>query len=184
MGAAVEDHSDRLVATTSGKVLGILRQQNLKKWSKPYPYIHRLVQRLDDVRINFPGFAPHWGLVNRRYDGSGRCGRGWWLFNVAAIVMLAPSLYRMDPQVHLRPAASAMRVSDTDNYAYLLPTQIIAVVIAYGSDTFCVADRATRGWLCVSIAMVCGALIMASWHTFTWATCLGPDSAMATLIGQ
>ncbi|MHB1240270.1 MAG: hypothetical protein ACYC18_07185 [Gammaproteobacteria bacterium] len=98
--------------------------------------------------------------------------------------MLAPSLYRMDPQVHLRPAAFVMRVSDTDTYAYLLPTRIIAVVIAYGSDTFSVADRATRGWPCVSIAMVCGALIMASWHIFTWATCLGPDSAMATLIGQ
>ncbi len=37
-------------------------------------------------------------------------------------------------------------VSDTDTYAYLLPTQITAAVIAYGSGEFSMTDYFKAGW--------------------------------------
>jgi len=110
-------------------------------------------------------------------------GKPWWLIllilmtgthlirigmlsNVAAIAMLAPVLFAMAPKLGLHPVAFTLLVSDTDTYAYLLPTQITAAVIAYGSDTFSTADYAKVGWLCILIAIAYGILVMAPWYAF------------------
>jgi len=86
------------------------------------------------------------------------------LSNVAAIAMLAPIVFAMAPALNLHPVAFTLLVCDTDTFAYLLPTQITAAVIAYGSDQFSVTDYAKAGWACVLIAIAYGILIMAPWY--------------------
>lgn len=88
------------------------------------------------------------------------------LSNVAAIAMLAPIVFAMAPALGLHPVAFTLLVCDTDTFAYLLPTQITAAVIAYGSDEFSVADYAKAGCVCVLIAIAYGILIMAPWYAF------------------
>lgn len=88
------------------------------------------------------------------------------LSNVAAIAMLAPIVFAMAPQLGLHPVSFTLLVCDTDTYAYLLPTQITAAVIAYGSDEFSVTDYAKAGWVCILIAIAYGIVIMAPWYAF------------------
>ena len=110
-------------------------------------------------------------------------GKSWWLIllilmvgthvirlgmlsNIAAITMLAPILIALAPKLGLHPVAFTMLVSDTDTFAYILPTQITAAVIAYSSGTFSMADYAKVGWVSVLIAIAYGILIMAPWYAF------------------
>jgi anion transporter len=88
------------------------------------------------------------------------------LSNVAAITMLAPILIALAPKLGLHPVAFTMLVSDTDTFAYILPTQITAAVIAYSSGTFSMADYAKVGWVSVLIAISYGILVMAPWYAF------------------
>lgn len=88
------------------------------------------------------------------------------LSNVAAITMLAPILLALAPKLGLHPVAFTMLVSDTDTFAYILPTQITAAVIAYSSGTFSMADYAKVGWVSVLIAIAYGICIMAPWYAF------------------
>lgn len=110
-------------------------------------------------------------------------GHNWWLVllmmmagthvirigmlsNVAAVTMLAPILFELGKSLHLHPVAFTMLVADTDTFAYILPTQITAAVIAYGTDTFSTSDYARVGWVSVLIAIAFGILIMAPWYAF------------------
>jgi sodium-dependent dicarboxylate transporter 2/3/5 len=86
------------------------------------------------------------------------------LSNVAAITMLAPILLALAPKLGLHPVAFTMLVADTDTFAYILPTQITAAVIAYSSGTFSMSDYAKVGWVAVLIAIAYGILIMAPWY--------------------
>jgi sodium-dependent dicarboxylate transporter 2/3/5 len=88
------------------------------------------------------------------------------LSNVAAIAMLGPILFELGKQLGLHPVAFTMLVADTDTFAYLLPTQITAAVIAYGTDTFSSTDYAKVGWLAILIAIAYGILLMAPWYAF------------------
>ncbi len=88
------------------------------------------------------------------------------LSNVAAITLLAPVLLAMAPKLGLHPVAFTMLIADTDTFAYILPTQITAAVIAYSSGTFTMADYAKVGWVSVLIAIAYGILIMAPWYAF------------------
>jgi len=88
------------------------------------------------------------------------------LSNVAAIAMLAPITFELGSQLNFHPVAFMLLVCDTDTYAYLLPTQITAAVIAYGSDEFSMTDYFKVGWLSVLIAIAYGILIMAPWYAF------------------
>jgi anion transporter len=88
------------------------------------------------------------------------------LSNVAAITMLAPILLALAPKLGLHPVAFTMLVSDTDTFAYILPTQITAAVIAYSSGTFSMADYAKVGWVSVLIAIAYGICVMAPWYAF------------------
>ncbi len=88
------------------------------------------------------------------------------LSNVAAITMLAPILIALAPKLGLHPVAFTMLVSDTDTFAYILPTQITAAVIAYSSGTFSMTDYAKVGWVSVLIAIAYGICIMAPWYAF------------------
>lgn len=108
---------------------------------------------------------PWWGMVLALMVGTHVIRIGM-LSNVAAVAMLAPVVFAMAPELGLHPVAFTLLVCDTDTYAYLLPTQITAAVIAYGSGTFTVTDYARAGWVCILIAMAYGLLVMAPWYAF------------------
>ncbi len=86
------------------------------------------------------------------------------LSNVAAVAMLAPILFELGRQLGLHPVAFTMLIADTDTFAYILPTQITAAVVAYGTETFSTSDYAKAGWVCVLLAIAYGILIMAPWY--------------------
>ena len=88
------------------------------------------------------------------------------LSNVAAITMLAPILIALALRFGLHPVAFTMLIADTDTFAYILPTQITAAVIAYSSGTFSMTDYAKVGWVSVLIAIAYGILVMATWYAF------------------
>lgn len=106
---------------------------------------------------------PWWGIILALMAGTHLIRLGM-LSNVAAVAMLAPVVFAMAPKVGLHPVAFTLLVCDTDTYAYVLPTQITAAVIAYGSETFSTADYAKAGWVCILIAMAYGLLVMAPWY--------------------
>jgi solute carrier family 13 (sodium-dependent dicarboxylate transporter), member 2/3/5 len=88
------------------------------------------------------------------------------LSNVAAVAMLAPILFAMAPKLGLHPVAFTMLVADTDTFAYILPTQITAAVIAYSAGHFSTADYAKAGWVSMLIAVAYGILVMAPWYAY------------------
>jgi anion transporter len=88
------------------------------------------------------------------------------LSNIAAITMLAPILIALAPKLGLHPVAFTMLVADTDTFAYLLPTQITAAVIAYSSGTFTMQDYFRVGWVAVIIAIVYGIVVIAPWYAY------------------
>ena len=110
-------------------------------------------------------------------------GMGWWqtvavmmlgtqilrlgmLSNVAAVAMLAPIVFAMGPKLGLHPVAFTLLICNVDTFAYLLPTQITAAVIAYGTGTFSTADYAKAGWVCTLLAIAFGIAVMAPWYAF------------------
>ncbi|MEG2172982.1 MAG: SLC13 family permease [Desulfovibrionaceae bacterium] len=99
------------------------------------------------------------------------------LSNVAAVAMLAPVVFAMGPKLGLHPVAFTLLVCDTDTFAYILPTQITAAVIAYGTDTFSTADYAKAGIVSVCIAIVYGVVIMAPWYAFMGLPVWNPHAA-------
>lgn len=88
------------------------------------------------------------------------------LSNIAAITMLAPILIALAPTLGLHPVAFTMLVADTDTFAYLLPTQITAAVIAYSSGTFTMQDYFKVGWVAVVIAILYGVFVIAPWYAY------------------
>jgi len=88
------------------------------------------------------------------------------LSNVAAIALFAQILLALAPKLGLHPVAFTMLVSDTDTFAYILPTQITVAVIAYSSGTFSMTDYAKVGWVSVLLAIAYGILVMAPWYAF------------------
>lgn len=88
------------------------------------------------------------------------------LSNIAAITVLAPILVALAPKLGLHPAAFTMLVANCDTFAYLLPTQLTAAVIAYGTGTFTMTDYFRVGWVSVAIAIVYSIVIVAPWYAF------------------
>jgi solute carrier family 13 (sodium-dependent dicarboxylate transporter), member 2/3/5 len=88
------------------------------------------------------------------------------LSNIAAVAMIAPILIALAPKLGLHPVAFTMLVADTDSFAYILPTQITAAVIAYSTGVFSAQDYAKVGWVSVLIGIVYGICVMAPWYAF------------------
>lgn len=86
------------------------------------------------------------------------------LSNVAAVAMLAPVTYKLAGSLGVHPVAFTMLVCDTDSFAYILPTQITAAVIAYGSDQFSTTDYAKVGLGSTLIGVAYGITVMAPWY--------------------
>jgi anion transporter len=88
------------------------------------------------------------------------------LSNIAAITVLAPILIALAPKLNLNAAAFTMLVANADTYAYLMPTQLTAAVIAYGTGTFTMREYFKLGWMSVLIAIAYTILVMAPWYSF------------------
>jgi anion transporter len=88
------------------------------------------------------------------------------LSNVAAISMLAPVMLAMAPMFKLHPIPFTLIVCNTDTFAYLLPTQTTAGVIAYSTGTFTFADYAKVGIGAMLIAACWDIFIMSQWYAF------------------
>ena len=106
---------------------------------------------------------PWWGILLIVMLGTHVIRLGM-LSNVAAVTMLAPVLLALAPKLGLHPVAFTMLVADTDSFAYILPTQITAAVIAYGSGAFSTEDYAKVGVVSVLIAIAYGIVVMAPWY--------------------
>ncbi len=124
-----------------------------------------LAQYLSDVIHPIAHGHPWWMVLLILMVGTHIIRLGM-LSNIAAITMLAPVLLALAPKLGLHPVAFTMLVSDTDTFAYILPTQITAAVIAYSSGTFTMTDYAKVGWVSVLIAIAYGIVIMAPWYAF------------------
>jgi len=86
------------------------------------------------------------------------------LSNVAAVTIIAPIMLALAPKLELHPAAFTLLVCDSDSFAYILPTQITAGVVAYSSGTFTTADYAKVGVVSVAIGILYGVFVMAPWY--------------------
>lgn len=124
-----------------------------------------LAQWLSDIIHPIAQGYSWWGILLIMMIGTHIIRLGM-LSNVAAITMLAPILLALAPKLGLHPVAFTMLVADTDTFAYILPTQITAAVIAYSSGTFSMADYAKVGWVSVLIAIAYGILVIAPWYAF------------------
>jgi anion transporter len=86
------------------------------------------------------------------------------LSNVAAVALLAPITYTLAETIHLHPVAFSLLVCNNDTFAYILPTQITAAVIAYGSEKFSTADYAKVGIGSTLIGIVYTMVVMVPWY--------------------
>ena len=86
------------------------------------------------------------------------------LSNVAAVALLAPIGYQLAGLLKVHPVAFTMIVCDTDSFAYILPTQITAAVIAYGSNKFSTTDYARVGIGSTLIGVAYGLIVMVPWY--------------------
>lgn len=88
------------------------------------------------------------------------------LSNIAAITVLAPILIALAPKLGLNTAAFTMLVANADTFAYLLPTQLVAAVLAYSTGTFSMTDYFKAGWVAVVIAILFTICVMVPWYAF------------------
>jgi sodium-dependent dicarboxylate transporter 2/3/5 len=86
------------------------------------------------------------------------------LSNVAAVAMMAPILLEMAPLLHMNPVAFTLLIANLDTFAFVIPTQITAAVIAYGTGTFSMSDYAKVGLPIMLVAILWSIFVMAPWY--------------------
>ncbi len=86
------------------------------------------------------------------------------LSNVAAIALIAPILVPLGAKLGVNPIAFTLLVANIDTFAYVLPTQISAAVIAYGTETFSIRDYAKAGAVSLGIAILFSVVIVVPWY--------------------
>jgi anion transporter len=98
------------------------------------------------------------------------------LSNVAAVALLAPVTYELARALHLHPVAFTTLICNNDSFSYILPTQITAAVIAYGSGKFSTADYAKVGLGSTLIGIVYTLVVMVPWYAFLGLPVWNPDA--------
>jgi sodium-dependent dicarboxylate transporter 2/3/5 len=84
--------------------------------------------------------------------------------NVAVVSLISPIMIVLAGRLHLHPVAFTLSISDLDTYAFLLPTQITAAVIAYGTGAFSMTDYIKVGSVSLGIAMLWILFVMIPWY--------------------
>lgn len=86
------------------------------------------------------------------------------LSNVAAVALLAPITWKLAEELGMHPVAFSILVCNNDTFAYVLPTQITAAVIAYSSEKFTTVDYAKVGLGSTLIGIAYTLLVMVPWY--------------------
>lgn len=88
------------------------------------------------------------------------------LSNIAAVAMLAPVLLEMAPLLNMNPVAFTLLIANVDTFAFLIPTQVVAGVVAYSTNTFSMWDYFKVGLPTVMAAILWSVFVMAPWYAF------------------
>ena len=86
------------------------------------------------------------------------------LSTLAAVALLAPITYALGALLHLNAPVFAALIYNGDSFSYVLPTQITAGVIAYGSGAFTVTGYARLGLVSTAISIVYIMLVIVPWY--------------------
>lgn len=86
------------------------------------------------------------------------------LSNVAAVAMIAPVLLEIAPLLHLNPVAFTLLIANLDTFAFLVPTQLMAGVVAYSTETFSMWDYFKAGLPNIIAAILWSIFVMAPWY--------------------
>ncbi len=86
------------------------------------------------------------------------------LSNVAAVAMIAPVLLEIAPRLHMNPVAFTLLIANLDTFAFLVPTQLVAGVVAYSTETFGMWDYFKVGLPNVIAAILWSVFVMAPWY--------------------
>lgn len=86
------------------------------------------------------------------------------LSNIAAVAMLAPVLLAMAPLLNLNPVAFTLLVANVDTFAFVVPTQVVAGVVAYSTNTFSMWDYFKVGLPTIIVAILWSVFVMAPWY--------------------
>jgi anion transporter len=86
------------------------------------------------------------------------------LSNIAAVAMLAPVLLEMAPLLNMNPVAFTLLIANVDTFAFLIPTQVVAGVVAYSTNTFSMWDYFKVGLPTVIAAILWSVFVMAPWY--------------------
>jgi anion transporter len=86
------------------------------------------------------------------------------LSNIAAVAMLAPVLLEMAPLLNLNPVAFTLLIANLDTFAFAVPTQLVAGVVAYSTGVFSMADYLKAGVPTMIAAILWSIFVMAPWY--------------------
>ena len=86
------------------------------------------------------------------------------LSNVAAVALLAPITYALGSSLHLNAPVFTALICNGDSFSYILPTQITAGVIAYGSGAFTATEYARLGLVSTAISIGYTMLVIVPWY--------------------
>jgi len=86
------------------------------------------------------------------------------LSNVAAVAMIAPVLLEIAPLLHMNPVAFTLLIANLDTFAFLVPTQLVAGVVAYSTETFNMWDYFKVGLPNIIVAILWSVFVMAPWY--------------------
>lgn len=86
------------------------------------------------------------------------------LSNVAAVAMLAPIVLSLAKTLNLNPVAFTLLVCNFDTFSFIVPTQVTACVIAYGTGTFDTKTYAKVGIPVMVATLLYFVLIMMPWY--------------------
>jgi anion transporter len=86
------------------------------------------------------------------------------LSNIAAVAMLAPILLEMAPLLQMNPVAFTLLVANVDTFAFVVPTQLVAGVVAYSTNAFSMWDYFKAGLPSIIAAILWSVFIMAPWY--------------------
>ena len=80
--------------------------------------------------------------------------------------MLAPVLLEMAPLLNMNPVAFTLLIANVDTFAFLIPTQVVAGVVAYSTGTFSMWDYFKAGLPTVIAAILWSVFVMAPWYAY------------------
>jgi len=86
------------------------------------------------------------------------------LSNVAAVSMLAPIILSLAKVLNLNPVAFTLLVCNFDTFSFIIPTQVTACVIAYGTNTFNTGTYARVGIPIMLLTLVYFLVVMMPWY--------------------